>query len=65
LTNKIVTCEKIAEFATPDKKKKKERKEEDIKIKPSRFEELRIQDALALGRQAQSFGPNQRAIRLS
>jgi len=58
-----VTCEKIAEFATPDIKKK--RKEEDIKIKPSRFEELRIQDALALGRQAQSFGPNQRAIRLS
>jgi len=50
---------------TKKKKKKKERKEEDIKIKPSRFEELRIQDALALGRQAQSFGPNQRAIRLS
>jgi hypothetical protein len=64
-----VTCEKIAEFATPDqkktKRKKKQRKEEDIKIKPTRFEELRIQDALALGLQGQSFGPNQRAIRLS
>jgi hypothetical protein len=65
-----VTCEKIAEFATPDQKKtkkekKKQRKEEDIKIKPTRFEELRIQDALALGLQGQSFGPNQRAIRLS